>query len=56
MELSNYMNAPEASNWAFEDIIKEYMRFRNTRKVLKIWGITVKEVNEILKQYNILKK
>ena len=42
--MEKYMNKPVEYNWTEEDIISEYKE-----KVAKIYCITTKQVNEILK-------
>lgn len=51
--MENYMNKPIPYEWTNEDIIKEYEKCQDKKKVAFIWGISVKEVNEILKQRKV---
>lgn len=48
--MENFMNEPVLYTRTDEDIIKEYDKWQDKKKVAAIWGITVKEVTEILKQ------
>ena len=47
--MEKYMNKPVECDWIDEDIIKEYDRLQDKKKVAKIFCITVKQVSEILK-------
>lgn len=47
--MENFMNEPIPYEWTSNDIIQEYERCKDKKKVAAIWGISVKEVNEILK-------
>lgn len=52
--MENFMNEPIVYNWTDKDIIQEYEKYQDKKKVAAIWKITVKEVNEILKlRYNL---
>lgn len=48
--MREYMNKPIDHNWTKEDIVKEYERIKDKKKVAKIYCITTKEVTEILKR------
>lgn len=48
--MSEIMNEPVEYTWSDEEIIKEYERIRNKRKVAKIFGITVPKLSMILKK------
>ncbi|EHG33216.1 hypothetical protein HMPREF9467_00827 [ [[Clostridium] clostridioforme 2_1_49FAA] len=43
------MNKPVEYDWTEEDIIAEYVKIKDKKKVAKIFCITVKQVSEILK-------
>ena len=43
------MNKPVDYKWTEDDIIKEYDKIRDKKKVAKIFCITVKQVSEILR-------
>ena len=47
--MKQYMNEPVEYNWSDKDVIAEYERSQDKRKVAKIFCITVKQVNDILK-------
>lgn len=47
--MEKYMNKPVEYNWTEEDIISEYKALEDKKKVAKIYCITTKKVNEILK-------
>ena len=46
---NKYMNPPELQPWTEDDIRREFARIGNRRKVAKIYGIPIREVNRILK-------
>lgn len=48
MEL--YMNEPVECNWTEEDIINEYEKIQDKKKVARIYCIATKEVTEIIKR------
>ncbi|WP_342759479.1 hypothetical protein [Kineothrix sedimenti] len=48
--MEGLMNKPIPYEWTNEDIIKDYEKYKDKKKVAFIWGISLKEVNEILKQ------
>lgn len=43
------MNRPLDYVWTDQDVILEYQKYQDKRKVSRIFGITVKEINTILK-------
>lgn len=43
------MNKPVEYNWTDEDVIVEYEKYNDKRKVAKIFCITTKRINDILK-------
>ncbi|QIX89086.1 hypothetical protein [Enterocloster clostridioformis] len=47
--MEKYMNKPVEYDWTEEDIIAEYVKIKDKKKVAKIFCITVKQVSEILK-------
>lgn len=51
--MEKYMNKPVEYNWTEEDIIAEYKALEDKKKVAKIYCITTKQVNEILKSRGI---
>ena len=48
MSKDDFMNPPHDYEMTEKDIIREYERCQDKRKVAKIWGITIKEINDIL--------
>lgn len=48
-----YMNKPVDHNWTEEDIVNEYEKIQDKKKVAKIYCITTKEVTDILKQKKV---
>lgn len=48
--LEKYMNEPVEQNWTENDIIEEYEKYKDKKKVAKIYGITTQQVTEILKR------
>lgn len=44
-----YMNPPDPRPWTEDDVLREYAQVGNRRKVAKIYGIPLREVNRILK-------
>lgn len=50
----DFMNEPIPYKWTDQDIIDEYLSYRDKRKVGRIYGITTKEVNLILKRNGVI--
>ena len=46
--MMDYINPPELRPWTEDDIRREFARIGNRRKVAKIYGIPLREVNRIL--------
>lgn len=46
--MEKFMNEPIPYLWSEPDIIQEYEKCQDKKKVAAIWGISVKEVGEIL--------
>ena len=44
------MNEPVDYSWDDQDVILEYLKCNDKRKVARVFGITVKEINTILKR------
>lgn len=44
------MNEPVDYSWDDQDVILEYRKCNDKRKVARVFGITVKEINTILKK------
>lgn len=51
--MERYMNKPVDHSWIEEDIVKEYERIKEKKKVARIYCISTKEVTEILKQKKV---
>lgn len=51
--MEKYMNKPVEYNWTEEDIIAEYQKIKDKKKVAKIYCITTKQVSDILKSRGI---
>lgn len=47
--MKNYMNEPVEYNWADKDILGEFHKVKDKKKVAKVYDITVQQVTEILK-------
>lgn len=52
-KMNNYMNEPMEHEVTDEDIVKEYLRFMDVKKVSKIWQIKTSEVKKILRNNGI---
>lgn len=48
--MENFMNTPIDYNWTENDIIEEFEKYKDKKKVVKIYGVTVQQVTEILKR------
>lgn len=48
--MENFMNTPIEYNWTENDIIEEFEKYKDKKKVAKICGVTVQQVTEILKR------
>ena len=48
--MENFMNEPIEQNWTENDIIEEYEKYKDKKKVAKIYGVTTQQVTEILKR------
>lgn len=57
--MNEYMSAPVEHNWTNEEIFAEYVKIKDKKKVAKMFCITVKELNDIIKikmKYDTLSK
>lgn len=52
--MEQYMNKPINHFWTDQDVILEYQKYQDKRKISRIFGITVKEVNAILKRNGVI--
>lgn len=48
--MEQYMNEPVEYNWTDKDIIEEYKKCQDKKKVARIYCIATKEVTEIIKR------
>lgn len=48
------MNRPLDYVWDDQDVIIEYQKYQDKRKASRIFDITVKEINEILRRNGVL--
>ena len=48
--MKDFMNKPVNYEWTKEDIIREYYKCQDKKKVARIYCISVGEVTEILKR------
>lgn len=52
--MEEYMNKPVDRVWNDQDVVSEYQKCQDKRKVSRIFGISVKEINVILKRNGVL--
>lgn len=52
--MEEFMNKPVDYEWTDQDIILEYQKYQDKRKVSKIFQITIKEINAILRKNGVL--
>lgn len=48
--MENFMNVPIEQNWTEKDIIEEFNKCNDKKRVAKMYGVTVRQVTEILKR------
>lgn len=48
--MNEMINKPVEYKWTPEDIIEDYKKYQDKKKVAKIYGITTKEVTQIIKE------
>lgn len=51
--MEEYMNSPIEREWTDHDVITEYQRYYDKRKVARIYNISVKDLNQILKKNGV---
>lgn len=44
------MNEPIDYKWTSDDVVNDYRKYQDKKKVAKIYGITTKEVTQIIKE------
>lgn len=47
--MNNFMNQPVPHNITDEDIVAEYRKYNDIKKVAKIFNLSVQDVKEVLK-------
>ena len=52
--MKEHMNEPIEYSWTDQDIVAEYHKWRDKRKVSRIYGVPVLEINKILKRNDAL--
>ena len=52
--MDEYMNKPIDHAWSDQDVVAEYQKCQDKRKVSRIFDIAVKEINEILRRNGVL--
>lgn len=52
--MEEYMNKPVDRVWNDQDVVSEYQKCQDKRKVSRIFSISVKEINVILKRNGVL--
>lgn len=48
------MNRPLDYVWDDQDVVTEFRKYQDKRKVSRIFDITIKEINEILRRNGVL--
>lgn len=54
MEIENFMNLPECHTVTDQDIVEEYYKYNNIKKVAKIFDLSVHDVRDVLRKSKIL--
>lgn len=54
--MNNNMNSPVEYNWKPEDVLNDYEKYKDKKKVAKIYGITPNEVLQIIKNGVVINK
>lgn len=52
--MEEYMNKPVDRVWNDQDVVSEYQKCQDKRKVCRIFQITTKEMNVILKRNGVI--
>ena len=52
--MEEYMNKPVDRVWNDQDVIAEYQKYQDKRKISRIFDIAVKDINAILKRNGML--
>lgn len=48
--MEEYMNKPINRMWSDQDVLMEFQKYQDKRKVSRIFKIPIKEINAILKR------
>lgn len=52
--MNECMNKPIDCAWNDQDVVTEYQKYQDKRKVSRIFDITVKDINAILKRNGVI--
>ena len=52
--MNEYMNSPIERPWTDQDVVTEYQKYQDKRKVSQIFDITAKDINAILKRNGVI--
>ena len=52
--MEEYMNIPIDQVWTDQDIILEYQKYQDKRKISRIFDTTLQEINVILKRNGVI--
>lgn len=50
MEIENFMNLPESHTVTDQDIVEEYYKYNDIKKVAKIFDLSVQDVRDALRK------
>jgi len=48
--MKEYMNKPVEKNWTNEEIVREYEKCHDKKKIAKIFSMTTKTLNKIINE------
>lgn len=54
MKMNNFMNQPVPHNITDEDIIAEYRKYNDIKKVAKIFDLSLQDIRVVLRKSKIL--
>lgn len=49
MEIENFMNLPECHTVRDQDIVEEYYKYNDIKKVAKIFDLSVQDIRDVLR-------
>ena len=52
--MDEYMNEPVDYKWDDKDIVDEYTKYKDKRRISRLYDISVKEINQILKRNGVV--